>query len=379
MDELTSLTTDLVSIPSHDDETAAGDFIETWLRDETNAEVTRDDVGNVVARVNPGVGESLGLVGHHDVVPPAARQLTDDDGYVVETRGGRLYGRGAADMKGADVAAMLAFRDAVEQRSTGNQTVSGDAAADATNEVVFASFVAEELGGDGVRAALDDGLSLDYAVVAEGSTNYSGPNRTDLVVAHRGRRASVLEVTGTACHASEPESGENAIYRACDAVDVVRELEQPNSEVLGHAVSGSIAVTEIDGGSAWNVVPDRCEVIIDERTVPGGYAALEQTETIEGVEWVVEQDLPPMACDDAEFADRVFEIARRVHEARGDETPEQVTKPHATDAGWLAQEGTTCVVYGPSEPGEAHTKNESVSLDVLERCYETYRELVAEW
>ncbi|KAB1197345.1 MULTISPECIES: M20 family metallopeptidase [Haloferax] len=364
MNELTDLTTDLVSIPSHEDETAAGDFIEAWLRAETDAEVTRDGVGNVVARVNPGVGESLALVGHHDVVPPAERQLTDDGEYIVETRDGRIYGRGAADMKGADVAAMLAFRDAAES---------------ATNEVVFASFVDEELGGNGVRSALDDGLSLDYAVVAEGSTNYSGPNRTDLVVAHRGRRASVLEVTGTACHASEPEKGENAIYRACDAVDIVRELDVPDSEVLGNAVSGSIAVTEIDGGSAWNVIPDECSVIIDERTVPGGYADLAQTESIEGVEWVVEQDLPPMACDDAEFAERVFDAAKRVHDARGDDAPEQVTKPHATDAGWLAQEGTTCVVYGPSEPGEAHTKNESVSLDVLERCYETYRATLEEW
>ncbi|KAB1192525.1 M20/M25/M40 family metallo-hydrolase [Haloferax sp. MBLA0076] len=364
MDELDALTTDLVSIPSHEDETAAGDFIETWLRDETDADVTRDDAGNVVARVNAGVGESLALVGHHDVVPPAPRQLTGDGDYVVESDGGRLYGRGSADMKGAVAASMLAFRDAAES---------------ATNEVVFASFVGEEIGGTGVRAALDAGLSLDYAIVAEGSTNYSGPDRTDVVVAHRGRRASTLVVSGTACHASEPERGENAVYRACDAVDIVRESTFPETEVLGHTVSGSIAVTEIDGGSAWNVIPDHCEVTIDERTVPGGYADLSQTETIDGVEWVVEQDLPPMACDDAEFADSVLETARRVHEQRGDSTPEQVTKPHATDAGWLAQEGTTCLVYGASEPGEAHTKNESVSLDVLERCYETYREVAAEW
>ncbi|WP_411967811.1 M20 family metallopeptidase [Haloferax sp. YSSS75] len=379
MDELTSLTTDLVEIPSHEDERAAGDFIETWLRDETDAEVTRDDAGNVLARMNPGVGESLALVGHHDVVPPAARQLTDDGDYVVESDGERLFGRGAADMKGAVAASMLAFRDAVEQRSTGNQTMSGDAATQSDREVVFASFVGEELGGNGVRAALDDGLSLDYAVVAEGSTNYSGPDRTDVVVAHRGRRASTLVVSGTACHASVPEEGENAVYRACDAVDVIREMTFPESEVLGHTVSGSIAVTEIDGGSAWNVIPDECTVTIDERTVPGGYADLSQTETIKGVEWVVEQDLPPMACDDADFAERVLTAARTVHETRGDATPRQVTKPHATDAGWLAQEGTTCVVYGPSEPGEAHTKNESVSLDVLERCYETYRDLLEGW
>ncbi|SEK26017.1 M20 family metallopeptidase [Haloferax larsenii] len=364
MDELETLTADLVSIPSHEDETEAGDFIESWLRTETDATVTRDDAGNVLARVNPGVGDSLALVGHHDVVPPAARQITDDGEYVVEADDDRLYGRGSADMKGAVVASMLGFRDAAQS---------------ATNEVVFASFVGEELGGIGVRDALDAGLDLDYAVVAEGSTNYSGPNRTDVVVAHRGRRASTLHVHGTACHASMPEEGENAVYRACDAVDIVRDMQFPETEVLGHTVSGSIAVTEVDGGSAWNVIPDRCEVTIDERTVPGGYADLSQTESIDGVEWVVEQDLPPMACDDAEFAERVLDVARAVHESPGDADPQQVTKPHATDAGWLAQEGTTCVVYGPSEPGEAHTKAESVSFDVLERCYETYRGLVEGW
>ncbi|EMA06070.1 M20 family metallopeptidase [Haloferax denitrificans] len=364
MDELRDLTETLVSVPSHEDETAVGDRIESWLREETDADVTRDGAGNVVARVNPGVGASLALVGHHDVVPPADRQTTDDGDYVVETRDGRLYGRGAADMKGAVAASMLAFRDA---------------AADADSEVVFASFVGEEIGGEGVRAALDDGFELDYAVVAEGSTNYTGPDRTDVAVAHRGRRASTLVASGTACHASEPERGENAVYRATDAVDVVRGLSVPDAEVLGHPVSGSVAVTEIDGGSAWNVIPDRCEVTIDERTVPGGFADLALTAELEGVEWVVEQDLPPMACDDAEFAERVLDAARSVHEARGDADPEQATKPHATDAGWLAQAGTTCVVYGPSEPGEAHTRDESVSLDVLARCYETYRALVEDW
>lgn len=350
MDELRDLTETLVSVPSHEDETAAGDAIEAWLREETDADVARDDAGNVVARVNPGVGESLALVGHHDVVPPADRQTTDSGDYVVETRDGRLYGRGAADMKGAVAASMLAFRDA---------------AADADSEVAFASFVGEEIGGEGVRA--------------EGSTNYSGPNRTDVAVAHRGRRASTLVASGTACHASGPERGENAVYRATDAVDVVRGLSVPDAEVLDHPVSGSIAVTEIDGGSAWNVIPDRCEVTLDERTVPGGFADLARTAELEGVEWVVEQDLPPMACDDADFAERVLDAARSVHEARSDAEPEQTTKPHATDAGWLAQAGTTCVVYGPSEPGEAHTKDESVSLDVLARCYETYRALVANW
>ena len=121
--DVTDLARRLVATPSHEDETAAGDLVESWLADHTDAAVARDDAGNVVARRNAGAGRSLALVGHHDVVPPDDGQL-DGGEYVLEERDGRLYGRGAADMKGSLAAAMVAFRDA-----------------DPAGELVFASFV----------------------------------------------------------------------------------------------------------------------------------------------------------------------------------------------------------------------------------------------
>ena len=350
MSDTLDLTRRLVSIPSHEDESAAGDAVASWLHAETDAAVRRDDAGNVFARRGDG-DRSLALVGHHDVVAPADEQ-TDGDAYVVEERNGRLSGRGTADMKGSLAAAMVAFRDA-----------------DPEVELVFASFAGEEQGGVGARAAIDAGFEPDYAVVGEGSTGYSAPGVTDVAVAHMGRRGSTLVAHGESAHASEPEAGENAIYRACDAVDVVRDLDAPTATVLGQELRGSVAVTEIEGGSAWNVVPDRCAVTVDERTVPGERADLERAESVPGVEWVVDQDLPPMACDDADFADAVLDAARTVQD--GD--PRHVAKPHATDAGWLAAAGTTCVVCGAAEPGEAHTAEESVAIDVLVRCERLYR------
>ncbi len=351
------LTRELVSIPSHEDETAAGDRVEEWLRTHTDADVERDDYGNVVARrvSSDGGGTtvpSLALVGHHDVVPPDVTQVSGGE-YVLEERDGRLYGRGSADMKGAVAAAMVAFRDAT--------------ALDC--ELVFVSFVGEEQGGVGARAAIDDGFAPDYAVVGEGSTGYSGPGVTDVAIAHKGRRGSTIVAEGSAAHASEPEAGENAIYRATDAVDSVRETHFPRTEVLGHDVQGSLVVTEIDGGTAWNVVPERCAVTVDERTVPGERAPLATVEEIPGVTWEINQDLPPMQCDDPEFAALVLEVARGAQQG----TPEHVVKPHATDAGWLAGAGTTCVVCGAAEPGEAHTDSESVSWEVLDRCERVYR------
>ncbi len=358
------LARELVEVPSHEDPTAAGDAVEGWLRRETDATVTRDAAGNVVAR--RGSGPSLALVGHHDVVPPDDGQL-DGDAYVVETRDGRLYGRGAADMKGALAAAMVAFRDA-----------------DPAGELAFASFVGEEVGGTGARAAIDDGFAPEYALVAEGSTDYSAPGVTDVVVAHKGRRGSTVTARGEAAHASEPERGANAVYRACEAVDVIRDITFPSVEVLGEQVRGSLAVTGIDGGTAWNVIPDACTVTVDERTVPGERAPLERVEAVAGVEWTVDQDLPPMACDDEAFAAAALEAATAAVEGepdRGDAAgePQLVAKPHATDAGWLARAGVTCVVCGPSEPGEAHTATESASLAVLDRCERIYRGLAERW
>ena len=375
MSELVDLTRQLVEIPSHADETAVGDAIEDWLRTATDAAVERDADGNVVARrrgsvVDGDATTSLALVGHHDVVAPAPEQVVGDpespEKYVVEAREGRLYGRGTADMKGAVAACLLAFRDADVP---------------AAQELVFASFVGEEVGGVGARGAIDRGFAPDYALVAEGSTNYSAEGVTDVVVAHKGRRGSTVTATGASAHASEVAAGTNAIYRASDAVDVVRDLEFPSVEVGGEELAGSVAVTGIDGGEAMNVIPDECTITVDERTVPGERAALERVEAIDGVAVTVDQDLPPMACDDEAFADAALAAARAAQDAQADESaaggndPQHVTKPHATDAGWLAEAGTACVVCGPSEPGEAHTETESVSLDVLARCRRIYRRL----
>ncbi|MFC4439576.1 MULTISPECIES: M20 family metallopeptidase [Natrialbaceae] len=369
---VTDLTRELVAIPSHEDETAAGDFLEEWLRRETAAEVTRDGAGNVIARKGAGT-ETLALVGHHDVVEPAASQLDAGDAYALEERGGRLYGRGTADMKGAVAAAALAFRDSEVPRTSSSRTQSGDERP--AGELVFASFVGEEVGGVGARHAIDQGFAPDYAIVGEGSTGYSAPGVTDVAVAHKGRRGSTITARGERAHASEQEAGENAIYRATDAVDVVRKLEPPAVEVGGETLEGSVVVTEIEGGTAMNVVPDRCEITVDERTVPGERVALESVEDLAGVEWVIDQDLPPMRCEDAGFARTVLEAAAAVQP----DSPALVTKPHATDAGWLAAAGTECVVCGAAEPGEAHTDDESVSIAVLERCAELYRRAAERW
>lgn len=351
-----NLTRELVGIPSHEDESRAGDYLQEWLERETGAEVRRDDAGNVFARKGSG-DRSLALVGHHDVVPPDETQVEGEE-YVVDERDGRLYGRGTADMKGALAAAMHGFRDA-----------------DPGQTLVFASFVGEEVGGKGARHAIDGGFSPDHAVVVEGSTGYSAPGVTDVAVAHKGRRETRVVARGEAAHASEVEQGNNGIYRAVDAVDVVREMEFRETSVYGEKMRGSVAVTLIEGGSAENVIPAECSFTVDERTVPGEKPSFCELEQMDDVEVSVTQDLPPMVCGDDEFVDLVLNVAS----ANQDGVPERVVKPHATDAGWLSEAGVECVVCGPAEPGEAHTANESVDLGVLERCRAIYQGIAEEY
>ncbi len=342
------LTEELVGIPSHEDETEVGDFIEGWLRSETDAVVDRDEVGNVFGRY--GSSEKVALIGHHDVVPPDDAQLEDGD-HVVFQEGDRLVGRGTADMKGAVAAMMVAFRDA--------GPIDGR---------VFASFVGEETGGRGAQFAIDNGFAPDRVIVGEGSTSYSAPGIVDLAVAHKGRRGSTISVGGEAAHASEESQGENAIYRACEVIGELRSLQAPQTDVMGNIMEGSLVVTEINGGSAWNIIPEECTMTIDERTVPGDRAMIESVTEAEWVTWTIDQDLPPMACRDSDFIETVHNCVNSVTGGS-----DLVIKPHATDAGWLSSSGVACLICGPAEPGEAHTATESVSLPVLSDCYEIYR------
>ena len=213
MAELVSLVDQLLTVPIDESERAAGAMLESWLRAETDADVRRDDAGNVIAR--KGTGEpSLALVGHHDVVEPAPDQVADGT-ITVRRSADRLHGRGTADMKGALGAMLLAFRDASPEQ-----------------ELVFASFAGEERGGVGARAAIEAGFSPDYAIVGEGSASYSNGGVLDVAVGHKGRLARTIQVSGTGAHASQPETGDNAIYRAAGVVDQLRELSAPTASSL---------------------------------------------------------------------------------------------------------------------------------------------------
>jgi len=182
-------------------------------------------------------------------------------------------------------------------------------------------------------------------------------------------------VHGVAAHASEPTAGENAIDGAADVIREIEAIDPVSAPVRGHKLAGSAVVTQCSGGSAANIVPDRCTLTVDERTVPGASRPMDELSIPRPLQARVDHDVgmahPAMICEDEAFLDRALDAAA----ASQDGEPAAVAKPHATDAGILDDAGAECLVIGPAEPGEAHTADESVPIAVLERCREIYRTL----
>tara|TARA_A100001037_G_scaffold302326_2_gene333680 strand:- start:8675 stop:9730 length:1056 start_codon:yes stop_codon:yes gene_type:complete len=347
--EILDLAKELIEIPSHESEKEVGKVIQEWIKKETDAKVVQDEVGNIIAR--RGVGDKLAFIGHHDVVPPSSSQIKRGRCEVFEEEG-RLYGRGSADMKGALASMMHAFRDS-----------------DPEEGLVFASFIGEEKGGIGAKYAISKGFNPKFVVVGEGSTGYSNEGVVDIAIAHRGRRESKITIQGEESHASQWNQGKNAIYLAAEVIQKIGRLPMEEVSIEGNKMRGSISITGIRGGTATNINPGRCELVIDERVVPEGNG---MDSIGEEFEWEVTQEIPSFRCRDMSFAQRIVELAGRVTSGS-----RLIVKPHTTDAGWFSEKGCICIVCGPAELGEAHTAKESVDIKSLENCAQIYQ-MIAE-
>src|SRR5262249_5315656 len=206
MNEVTNLLRDLVSLPSVNPmgrvipaeimfEHRVTDYLENFFR-RLGVSWQRQHVApqreNIVARwESPGARRTLLLEAHQDTVPTDHMTI---DPFGAKIDNGRLYGRGACDIKGGMAAMLAAFARRVRERPCG-----------AAN-VVMACTVDEEHTFLGVQRLVQGGFRVDMAVVAE-------PTDLDIVTAHKGVVRWYLSTAGRSCHSSRPEQGVNAIYR----------------------------------------------------------------------------------------------------------------------------------------------------------------------
>jgi acetylornithine deacetylase/succinyl-diaminopimelate desuccinylase-like protein len=335
---------------------------------------------NLLARldgdVHPRKGKLILFGAHQDTVPVGGMSI---EPWTPTVRQGRLYGRGACDVKGGMTAMLAAIARLAEERPTGMPTI------------VMACTVNEEYGFSGADALtkLLNGHESeiiprkpDVAVIAE-------PTELDVVTAHKGVVRWRCHTRGRAGHSAQPENGDNAIYKMARALAVTERYQREIVGGLGsHARCGpaTMSVGTIRGGVSVNTIPSHCTIEIDRRLPPGEepQAAyrhfVEQLAQSEDLDFPVEHDPPymqgPALSDDANgpLADRLEKVAREVvGQCR------QVGVPYATDAAFLAAAGVPTVVFGPGSIEQAHTDDEWLPLNQLEQAAEVlYRFALAD-
>ena len=362
--ELESINPDVV--PGGSGETAVARFVAEWCERaglDTSLEEAAPGRPNVIAVARgTGAGRSLMLNAHMDTVGTAG--MTDP--FTPRVEGGRLYGRGAYDMKGSLAACMLATAEALRL------SLSGDVVLTAVADEEFAS-----VGTEAVAAS----LSADAAIVTE-------PTELQVAVAHRGFVHVEIETQGRAAHGSRPELGIDAIAKMGRVLVGIEELDGRLRSVPTHPRlgSGSVHASLIEGGQEYSSYPARCVLQAERRTIPG--------ETVSMVERELQDVVDGAGMSDEQFSAQFRSLAsREPFEVADDEPIVQVVRRHASavlgvepelvgvpfwaDSALLAAAGIPTVLFGPRGEG-AHAEVEWVELADLERCVEIYAAAAAD-
>ncbi len=321
---------------------------------------------NVVARIGGGHGgRSLMLNGHLDTVDVAGMTHAP---FTPAERDGRLYARGATDMK-AGIAAMCAA--AVRAADTG---LGG--------EVIIAAVADEEYESLGTRSLLAAGLTAHAAIVTE-------PTRLAICPAHRGFAWVDVTVEGRAAHGSRYDVGVDAITHAgllLAELDAHQRavLTRRTHPLLGHA---SLHAGTISGGIGISTYPDRCAMSLERRTLPGERGADFALE-VEGAIARARARTPELRAtvtrglvqepNDVALDHPIVTALQAA--CAGERAPARVEGLSCwTDAALLTAAGIPAVCYGPGDIALAHAAEEWVRTDEIVRATAVLTRLVAAW
>ena len=311
---------------------------------------------SVVARWGVPGGRVLAWNGHTDVVPAGDEsewRYPPFEGRVAE---GRIWGRGAVDMKGPIAALCQAL--AILRRTR----------APMTGELQITIAADEETGGrHGTGHLAERGLlgPADAGICGE-------PSSLDTLVAARGRLWVDIVTKGVSAHASQPEAGRNALTAMLRVAEQLEAIELP---ALPHPLVGAATLTPtmIVGGESPNSVPARCVMTIDRRFLPGEPVAEVRRQIAAAVQRAgrasgVEIETIERACFEASEIDadsEIVAVARDATEAAVGRRPAIGGMPGSTDARFLVSEGIPTVIFGPGDVREAHTVDESIAIGEL--------------
>ena len=319
-----------------------------------------------IVAVLPGTrgGRSLMLNGHLDTVGVTTY---GDEPFRARVEAGKVFGRGAFDMKGG----LAAILTAAERAST--SPLGGD--------LVVALVADEEFGSLGTAEVLLK-YTADAAIVAE-------PSELELTLAHRGFAWFEAEFTGLAAHGSMPEQGIDAIAGASALLSGIDRLRarlegMPPHPLLGH---GTVRVATISGGMDAATVAPSCTLTLERRTLPGETIeaveaelralVAEAADSVPGLEGTL-MSLVGRGAFEADPSSPIVATVSRAFSAVTGAAPGVRGEPFWTDAGLIAEAGIPCLVFGV-DGGGAHADEEWVTVESLETLTDVLERTIREF
>ncbi|MEV1000101.1 ArgE/DapE family deacylase [Nonomuraea sp. NPDC050202] len=348
-------------------ESAAAAFCAQWLGErgfEVHRLERRPGRPSVVAVARgTGGGRSIMLNGHLDTV---ACGTYDGDPLVPRVEDGKIYGRGAFDMK-SGVAAMMA----AAARATAGGPLRGD--------VIVACVADEEHASFGTEEVLER-FTADGAVVTE-------PSLLEVTLAHKGFAWFEVEVLGRAAHGSRPDLGVDAIAKAGHFLVALEALGRRLAGSGGHRLlgPGTVHASLIEGGEGPSTYPARCRITIERRTVPGETEQSVRDEligvldhlaaTVPGFGYRLRPGLhrEPFEADPDAAITRV--LLREAERALG-RPPVVRAEPFWTDCALLARAGIPCLLFG-ADGGGAHADTEWADIASVHKVADVLAATVA--
>ena len=351
--DLLAATAELVAIPSLSrQEGQIADRVESVLRRLEGLEVVRVD-DNIVARTGLGRPRRLALAGHLDTVPPKDNASPKFDGDT-------LWGLGSTDMKGG-LAVMMDLAARVATPSC---------------DVTYIFYVAEEIARSyngllALAAARPDLVHADAAIVCE-------PTNATVEAGCQGVVKAEVVMRGRRAHVARPWAGRNAVHRLAPVLTAVSTWPGREVVVDGCSYRESLQCVGISGGVASNVVPDEAVLQLNYRFAPDRSTA-EAAETVwemlapwtgDGDQFRVTDSAPPAppSLDHPLLAALVGAAGGSVSGKLG-----------WTDVAFFAERGIPAANFGPGDPELAHSPEERVARESLERARAVLGRLLGEW
>ncbi|GAA0181613.1 YgeY family selenium metabolism-linked hydrolase [Clostridium sediminicola] len=374
--ELIKFAQDIVRIKSYTgQEEELAMFVKGKMIELGYDDVIVDKLGNVIGVI--GNGETKVLYDSHiDTVEVNDAEEWSVDPFGGEIIDGKIYGRGAADMKSGVAATVYAGYAIKKLGLDKGKTV-----------YISTSVMEEDYEGKAITHFVEEyNIRPDYVIICE-------PSSLNLALGHKGRAVFKVDIEGVAAHGSAPEKGVNAIYKMKTIIDRVEELGKKFMGMEGE--KGALALTKIESEAvSINAIPDKCSVYLDRRLVKGEdktFIDKEMETLLDGIDatwdifnktgktWTGEDLILHsfLPCWEIDKENKLVKASLNAFEELNGKTPRMFKWDFCTNGvGTAGNMGIPTIGFGPADPKLAHTRDENCPIaDIIKAC-EFYTNLV---